>query len=481
MRAEDLRRRLSIEALEDRLTPSGGFFAVGAGAGGAPQVTIYNSANTALHSFYAFPSAFSGGVRVAVGDVNGDGVNDVVCAAGTGGGPQVEVIDGTKLDQVQSNGQIANSALIASFYAFTPSFSGGVNVAVADVNKDHFADIVVGADAGGGPEVRLFNGKDLKLLSDFYALPATFSGGVRVAAIDPDTNGASIVTAAEAGGGPEVACFNAQGVLVLADYCPTFPSTYTGGLTIAVGNTNGDARPDIVVGAGSISSQVVVVDMGSQGLKQIKDAFYAFAAGMQNGVTVGVQNTINGIGNVLAAGVQNGQSLLRSFNGMTGAFVSETTTFQGFSGGSSVGGNGAEMPNPVLLAYWGEWDGTINSTIGRSAKISGITSIYLTIPTTPGVSALSAGHHATADQQYSYTVIAQDPGLPYNYEKLNSFDIGGAFVTGTKSMFLLTVGQTTAQFDYTVTSLTPLQMVVDWCFSSASGDSGDGTMYLKPL
>ena len=66
-------------------------YAVSADAGGGPQVNVYNAATGALvDSFDAFAPSFTGGVRVAIGDVNGDGQDDIICAAGPGGGPQVE-------------------------------------------------------------------------------------------------------------------------------------------------------------------------------------------------------------------------------------------------------------------------------------------------------------------------------------------------------------------------------------------------------
>jgi hypothetical protein len=64
---------------------------------------------------------FRGGVRVAAADVNGDGVIDIITGAGPGGGPHVKVIDGTKLSEVQSDLEIANSAMIGQFYAYAPN------------------------------------------------------------------------------------------------------------------------------------------------------------------------------------------------------------------------------------------------------------------------------------------------------------------------------------------------------------------------
>src|SRR6185295_12022959 len=70
----------------------------GLGSGGSPIVSVYDADTLApLSSFFAYDAGFTGGVRVAAGDVNGDGVPDIITGAGPGGGPHVKVFSGTDL------------------------------------------------------------------------------------------------------------------------------------------------------------------------------------------------------------------------------------------------------------------------------------------------------------------------------------------------------------------------------------------------
>ncbi len=56
-------------------------FAVGAGAGSFAEVKAYDAVTGALRlDVFAYPAQFSGWVRVAVADVNGDGSSDIITA-----------------------------------------------------------------------------------------------------------------------------------------------------------------------------------------------------------------------------------------------------------------------------------------------------------------------------------------------------------------------------------------------------------------
>jgi hypothetical protein len=120
----------------------------GTGPGGAPHVRAFSLVGgvlTEVASFYAYDPAFTGGARVAAADLTGDGVAEIITGAGPGGGPHVRAFSlvGGVLTEV------------ASFYAYDPTFTGGVNVAAADLTGDFVAEIITGAGRGGGPHVRV--------------------------------------------------------------------------------------------------------------------------------------------------------------------------------------------------------------------------------------------------------------------------------------------------------------------------------------
>ena len=127
------------------------------------------------HGFFAYDPAFPGGVFVAAGDLTGDGVAEIVTGAGPGGGPHVRVWSTT--------GGTITELLDHGFFAYDPAFPGGVFVAVGDLTGDGIAEIITGAGPGGGPHVRVWSvlGGTLTELTGFFAYDPAFPGGVRVA------------------------------------------------------------------------------------------------------------------------------------------------------------------------------------------------------------------------------------------------------------------------------------------------------------
>ena len=192
----------------------------GAGPSGGPLVRTFKQDGTTLNSFYAYSNTFRGGVSVASGDIDGDGKDEIVTGPGAGGGPHIKIF--------KSDGTV-----VKEFFAYDPSFRGGVNLAVADMNGDGKAEIITGAGAGGGPHVRVFNADGSQVV-EFFAYAGNFRGGVNVAATAKNNIGTpSIVTAPASKGGPHIKVFDTKGGTVAEFFA--YEATFTGGVRVAIG------------------------------------------------------------------------------------------------------------------------------------------------------------------------------------------------------------------------------------------------------
>ena len=211
----------------------------GAGPGGGPAVTVLDSqTGQPMMSFFAYDAQFTGGVFVSVRDVNNDGILDIITGAGAGGGPHVKVFNGSNLQEMRS------------FFAYDVAFTGGVTVAAIDLNGDNILDIVTGAGPGGGPHVKVFDGASNTIISQWFAYPISFTGGVFVAAGDIGNDGnIEVVTGAGQGGGPVVGVWDPYTGALLAQLM-AYDSQFTGGVRVGVSDGNFDGVLDLVTGAG---------------------------------------------------------------------------------------------------------------------------------------------------------------------------------------------------------------------------------------
>jgi hypothetical protein len=241
---------VGIETLTPDLPPStvllgSDSFAVGADAGGGPAVRLFDNTQAELASLNVFDLSFTGGVRVAAADFNGDGTEDMVVGTGPGIATQVRILDGK------------TKAELFTINPFEASFTGGVFVAAGDVTGDGKADLVITPDEGGGPRVRIFNGTDFKQVADFFGIEdPDFRGGARAAVADVTGDGVGdLLVAAGFGGGPRIAVFDGTSLGTATPTKPfgdffVFEDTLRNGVFIASGDLNGDGFAEVIAGGG---------------------------------------------------------------------------------------------------------------------------------------------------------------------------------------------------------------------------------------
>ena len=280
MMRRSISTRLRLENLEAREVPANvPLIAIGADTGTNSRILVMERETGAVRwDFLAFAWGYRGGARVAVGDVTGDGQDDIIAATGTGA-TVVKVFDGNTGLLVKRFATLAPPVTSAGipFYSSQAGtrpptgFAGGITVAAGDVNGDGRAEVITGLDAGAGPRVGVYDGKTGKLLGTFLADVSTNRLGVRVAAGDLDGDGkAEILTAPSTGKGNRVRVF--EGATRLHRFSFNTPEPPAkGGLYVATADVDGDGQAEIVVGDGA-APHVTVFDGRTRTVRTTFDA-----------------------------------------------------------------------------------------------------------------------------------------------------------------------------------------------------------------
>ncbi|MFZ4646719.1 MAG: FG-GAP-like repeat-containing protein, partial [Gemmataceae bacterium] len=268
-----------------------------------------------IASFQPLGAGYTGGFRVAKGDVNGDNVPDFVVTANTGS--VVRVYDGQ------------SQKLAGSFTSFANSFALPVSLAIADINGDGRGDVVV---APGGvvlnPQVRVFSGNGYQLLKSMPAFTPGYKGAVSLAVGDVDGDGkADIVCAPGSGGSAAISVFSGVSGLALASFADI--KTPVGGATVAVGDLTGDGKAEIVLAAFSGPSRVTVYDGASRTVLSSFQAFGTATSGAR--VTFGTDLNQDGQPELVVGSGVGGNSQVRRFNALNGQLVD---AFFAFAAGS---------------------------------------------------------------------------------------------------------------------------------------------------
>jgi hypothetical protein len=263
----------------------------GPGPGSEPRVKLFRTgAIKPWLSFLAYPRGFTGGVRTASCDVDGDGRMEIVTAPGpsyddaghTVPAPRVKI---WKL----RDGQPTVLASIES----DPSHGGAWHIACGDIDGDGQSDVVLGSDRGRESEVRAYvwSGTELSEVSRFPVYDPGFTGGVRVAVSDIDADGRSeIVAAAGPGGEPVVRIFSVPDGRereIMRFYA--YDRAFTGGVFVA-GGARADGRGARVVTAPDhgTEAEVRVYEVSGTGAVQVT-GFFPPGSDPWPGMTVGIR------------------------------------------------------------------------------------------------------------------------------------------------------------------------------------------------
>ena len=301
-------------------------FAIGADQLGGPHVRVFHSPRREdFQDFMAYHPDFRGGVRVAVGDIDGDGVSDIITGPGPGMPSLVRVFNGRDL------------SLMREFLAFDGQYDRGVWVAAADLRRDGRAEIICGADEGGLPVVRVFDGATGRRLTEFAAYEPQFRGGVRVAVGDVNGDGTpDIITAPGPGRPTLIRVFDGRNASNVLSQFDAYELAFMGGAFVSAADFTGDGRAEVVTGAGVNGGPHVRVFDGLRG-QPLFDLF-AYDKDFRGGARVACRDVNrDGVPDIITAPGPNLPAVIRIFNGRGGQLLHEFLAYEPqFLGGAFV-------------------------------------------------------------------------------------------------------------------------------------------------
>jgi hypothetical protein len=304
---------------------------------GSTRISAFRlSGGAPFRTFDAFGSEISGPVSIAAGDLTGDARAEVVAAAPTSSGAEVKIINALT--------GTAETVL----HPYTGEGVSSLAVALGDVNGDGKRDIVLSADTPAGTEVEAIDTNGLQL-ADFYVLDPSIIPGASLAAGDLDGDGKAEIVL---GGGPtsapwppvsngpdqRVSVYEANGTEV--HRLDAYPGLFQGGVRVGLADLEGDNRPEMITAPGP--GRAPEVEIWSQEWENGLDRgtrlahFLAFDESFRGGVTVASGDVNGDRHSEIVAGSGPGRpSEVRVFDG-DGTLLYGFSPFGAYDGGVSV-------------------------------------------------------------------------------------------------------------------------------------------------
>lgn len=310
-----------------------------AGSGEQAALRVFDgSGESLIKSFSPFKSG--GSVKVATGDIDGDGGDEIISTLWDGAGNHPLVVISDK-----------DGAQIASFRPMDNEYGFGYTLAAADLDGDGIDEIIVGSGPGAfvPAAVKAYKYQS-GIIQDTGVWFLAYDGGFGANVAGGDISGsgsAKIIT----GPGPnpllngEIKVWRVDTAGGLGKWKAIFENSFEGlnskyGATVATGDLDGDGKLEIIVGAGpgydnDAHVKVFKGDGGPYGLEFIAGS-WRYGVNVAAGSVLGNDNIAEIV--VSPGHGQKNQSVVRIFD-TTGELKKEFNAFESKYGASvAVGG-----------------------------------------------------------------------------------------------------------------------------------------------
>lgn len=147
---------------------------VSSGPNAAPMVSIYDFDGNVKNWFMAYDQEIMLGLDIELIDINNDDIYEIAVVPEEETGGQIKIFDFTGL-------------LLNEWDAYE-NFQGGATIETSDINADGILDLLVGPGSTGGPHMKVFSAQG-ELLQEFFAGDVIDGGGGSMDYYDFDHDG----------------------------------------------------------------------------------------------------------------------------------------------------------------------------------------------------------------------------------------------------------------------------------------------------
>jgi len=228
--------------------------------------------------------SMSRGVNVASGDINGDGVPEFIFGTSGDRQAQSPAISQVVVGSVETNPTGGQQLGNFKFFRPVEQFQGGIRVATGDVDGDGVADLVTTANLGDVTEVNIYVVKLMTEYSKFssFTIPNPSGGDVDIAVgdVNGDQFAELAVSKHDYKSQIEILSWSSSsnnapegGVPVwsLINTLDIGPVGYTGGFNLVMADVTGDGKIDIIAAPASVvpePTSIALIAATALGLKR---------------------------------------------------------------------------------------------------------------------------------------------------------------------------------------------------------------------
>lgn len=200
-----------------------------------PRIKIFDSNGILLAEYLIYGKKFKGGVSIALGDINGDQIKEIITIPQSGGGPDLRILQYDSIAKTITQ--------IGKFWPFDKTYNGGADIYCKDFNNDAIDEIIVSPKKGKNPEIQIlsFKGNIFETQAAFKPYAVEIHQGVNVSVGDINNNSIQdiIFSPNKNDRAPVIAYeFNGQKMELLGSVFP-YGEKFKGGITAVIGNYDG--------------------------------------------------------------------------------------------------------------------------------------------------------------------------------------------------------------------------------------------------